>query len=239
MTKVHTVKPMIFPVVIYGGESWTAKKAEHQRIDAFKLWCWRRLLRVPLGSKEIKPVNPKGNQPWIFTERTDAEAEAPILWPPDAKSQLIGKDPNAGKDWRQEKRAAEDEMVGWHPWLNGQESEQTPGDCEGQGSLACCSTWSGKEPDRTWRLKSNTLHMLLIGETLIPFSERRGRMVLIPKWAPYLSSMRCLLNIHSRHNAGHTASLSPAFPRPNTWLLNLRHYCDYIGLAKIMGVERW
>ena len=85
---------------------------------------------------------------WIFIGRTDAEA--PILWPPDVKSQLIGKDPDAGKDWRQkEKRAVEDEMVGWHHWLNGHESEQTPGDSEGQGSLACCSSWGCKESEMT------------------------------------------------------------------------------------------
>ena len=101
---------MAFPVVMYGWESWTIKKAEHQRIDAFKLWCWRRLLRVPWTSKEIKTVNPEGNQSWIFTGRTNAETEAPILWPPDVKSQLIGKDPDAGKDWEQEKGVTEDEM---------------------------------------------------------------------------------------------------------------------------------
>ena len=85
LTNIHVIKAMIFPVVMYECDSWTIKKAEHQRIDAFKLWCWRRLFS-PLDSKEIKPVNPKGNQPWIFIERIDAEAEAPILWPPDSKS---------------------------------------------------------------------------------------------------------------------------------------------------------
>ena len=106
---------------------------KHLFIDAFKLWCCRRLLRVP-WTTQIKPVNPKGNQPWIFTRRTDAEAEAPILWPPDAKNQLTGKDPDAGKDWRQEEKGVtEDEMVGWHHWLNGHGFEQTLGDTEGQG----------------------------------------------------------------------------------------------------------
>ena len=100
LTKVHLVKAMVFPVVIYGCESWTIKKAEHRRIDAFELWCWRRLLKSPLDSKEIQPVHPKGNQSWIFFGRTDAEVETPILWPPDAKNWLIGKDPDAGKDWR-------------------------------------------------------------------------------------------------------------------------------------------
>ena len=98
-TKVHLVKAMVFPVVMYGCESWTIKKAEHQRIDAFELWCWKRL-ESPLDCKEIKPVTLKGNQSWIFTGRT----EAPILWPPDVKNWLTGKDPDAGKDKRQEGR---------------------------------------------------------------------------------------------------------------------------------------
>ena len=98
LTKVHLVKAIIFPVLMYGCESWTIKKAECQRIDAFELWCLRRLLRVPLNSKEIKSVNLKGKSIQIFIGRTDAEAEAPILWPPDVKSLLIGKDPDAGKD---------------------------------------------------------------------------------------------------------------------------------------------
>ena len=84
-TKVHLVKAMVFPVVMYGCESWTVKKAKRRRIDAFELWCWRRLLRVPLDCKEIQPVHPKGDQSWVFTGRTDVEAEAPILWPPDVK----------------------------------------------------------------------------------------------------------------------------------------------------------
>ena len=123
-TKVHIVKAMIYPVVMYGCESWTIKKSEHQRIDAFELWCWRRLLRV-----RIKPSNPKGNPPRIFIGRTDTEAEAPILGPPDVKSWLTEKDPDAGNDWRQkEKGTSEDEVVGWHHWLHGPEFEQTPGE---------------------------------------------------------------------------------------------------------------
>ena len=85
-TKVHLVKAVVFPVVMYGCESWTIKKAERQRIEPFELWCWRRLLRVPLDCKEIQPVLPKGDQSWVFIGRTDAEAETPILWPPDVKS---------------------------------------------------------------------------------------------------------------------------------------------------------
>ena len=103
-----------------------------------------------LDSKEIQPVNSKGNKPWIFIGRTDAEAEAPILWPPDVKSWLIWKDPDAGKDWGQEENGAtEDEMVEWYHPLNGHEFEQTPGYGEGQGSLACYSSWGPKESDRT------------------------------------------------------------------------------------------
>ena len=96
-TKVHLVKAMVFPVVMYGCESWTIKKAERRRIDAFELWCWRRLLS-PLDCKEIQPVHPKADQSWVFIGRSDVEAETPMLWPPDSESSLIGKDPDAGKD---------------------------------------------------------------------------------------------------------------------------------------------
>ena len=120
-TKVHPVKVVVFPVAMYGCESWTIKKAECRRTDAFELWCWRRLLS-PLDCEEIQPVHPKGDQSWVFIGRTDVEAETPILWPLDTKSWLIWKDPDAGKDWGQEaKGMTEDEMVGWHHWLNGHE----------------------------------------------------------------------------------------------------------------------
>ena len=123
-TKVRLVKAMVFPVVTYWCESWTIKKAKCRRINAFELWCWRRLLKSPLYSKEIQPVLPKGNQSWIFTGRTDAEAETPILCPPDVKNWLVRKDPDVGKDWRQEEKGTtEDEMLGWHHWLNGHEFE--------------------------------------------------------------------------------------------------------------------
>ena len=117
-------------------------------------WFWivvlEKTLASPLDSKKIKPVNPKGNQSWIFIGRTDAQAQAPILWPPDAKSQLTGKDPDARKDWRQkEKGATGDETVGWHHRLNVHEFEQTLGDGEGQRSLVCCSPWGHKELDTT------------------------------------------------------------------------------------------
>ena len=121
-TKVRLVKAMVSPVVMYGCESWTIKKAERRKIDAFELWCWRRLLRV-LGLQGIQPVHPK-DQSWVFIGRTDAEAETPILWPPHAKSWLIGKDPDAGRDWGQEEKGTtEDEMAGWHHRLDGHEFE--------------------------------------------------------------------------------------------------------------------
>ena len=105
-----------FPVFMY--RCWTIKKAERQTIDAFELWCWRRLLRVSWTARKIQPVQLNGNQSWIFIGKTDVEAETPILWPPDVKNWLTGKDPIAGKDWRQEEKGStEDEMVGWHHWL--------------------------------------------------------------------------------------------------------------------------
>ena len=173
-TNICVVKAMVFPIVMYGCESWNTKKAESWRIDAFELWCWRRLLRVPwtakrsnqsilkeispdysleglmlklklqyfghltdslkktleipLGCKKIQPVHPKGNQSWIFIGRSNVEAEAPMLWPPNAKNWQIWKHPDARKDWRwEEKGTTEDEMVGWHHWLSGHEFEQALG----------------------------------------------------------------------------------------------------------------
>ena len=111
-TKVHIVKAMVFPVVMYGYESWTIKKTEHWRSDAFELWCWRTLFESPLDWKEIQPVNPKGNQPWIFIGRTDAEA--PILWPPDVKSQLFGKRPWS---WERLRERGEGDDRGWDGWM--------------------------------------------------------------------------------------------------------------------------
>ena len=111
-TKVRLVKAMVLPVVMHGYDSWSIKEAECQGIDAFESWCWRILFESPLDSKEIQPVHPKGNQSWIFIGRTDADAETPVLWPPDAKNWFLGKDPDAGKDWRWEKGMTEDEIVG-------------------------------------------------------------------------------------------------------------------------------
>ena len=141
---------------MYGCERWTIKKAERRRIDAFELWCWRRLLRVPRTARRSNQSILKKST-WIFIGRTDDEAEAPILWPPDAKSWLIRNDPDAGKDWRRgEKGTTEDEMVGWHHQLNGHEFEQAIGNGEGRGSLVCCGPWGCKESDTAeWLNKNN------------------------------------------------------------------------------------
>ena len=138
--------------------SWTIKKAEHRRIDAFELWCWRRLLRVPWTARRsnqsiLKEINPE------YSFEGHAEAEAPIFWPPDVRNWLIGKDPDAGKDWRQEKKGTiEDEMVGWHHWLDGPEFEEARGVGNGQGSLVCCSPWGHKELDMTEWLNWTDTH---------------------------------------------------------------------------------
>ena len=129
-----------------------------------------KTLESPLDYKEIKPVNPKGNQSWIFIGKTGGEAEAPLLWPPDVKSQLIGKDPDAGKDWGQEEKGvAEHEMVRQHHWFNGHESEQTPGDSGGQKSLACCSSWGRRvrhdlatEQQQSQKIESATADMKIL-----------------------------------------------------------------------------
>ena len=141
---------MVFPVVMYGCDSWTVKKAEHQRIDAFELWCWRRLLRVPWTARRsnqsiLKEINPECSLDGLMLMLN----EAPVLWPPDAKRWLTGKDWDAGKDWRRgEKGMTEDEMAGWHYRLDGRESEWT-GVFDGQGGLACCDSWGCKESDMT------------------------------------------------------------------------------------------
>ena len=155
-TNVHIGKAMVFPVVMYGWESWTIKKAERWRIDAFKLWCWRRLLRFPWTARRSSQSILKENQPWILSGRSDAETEDPILWLSDAKSWLTRKHPDAGKDWRQEEKGlTEDALFGWHHRLNGQEFEQALGDGEGQGSLVCCSPWGHKLLNRTQWLNNN------------------------------------------------------------------------------------
>ena len=152
------VKPMISPVVMYGCESWTIKKAEHWRIDAFKLWCWRRLLRVPLTAKEIKPVNPKGNQPWIFIGRTGAEAQyfGHLMWKVDSleKTLMLGQIEGRRRRWQERTR-----------WLDGITHSmdlslyKLQEMVKDQGSLACFNLWGLKESDTTKRLNNKSTLM--------------------------------------------------------------------------------
>ena len=148
-TKVRLVKAMVFPVVLYGcelgcEESWAPKN-----------WCFwtvvlEKTLESPLDCKEIQPVHSKGDQSWVFIGRADAKAETPILWPPNVKRWLLGKDLDAGRDWGQEEKGTtEDEMAGWHHWLDGCEFEWFPGVGDGQGGLACCNSRGRKELDTT------------------------------------------------------------------------------------------
>ena len=133
-------------------------KLDYKESWALKNWCFwtmelEKTLESPLFCKEIQLANSKGNQSWIFIGRTDAEAETPIFWPPDVKNWLLGKDPDAGKDWRQEEKGTtENEMAGWLHWLNGHEFEQALGAGGGQGGLECCSPWGHKKLDTTEQL---------------------------------------------------------------------------------------
>ena len=170
-TKVCLGKAMVFPIVMYGCERWTIKKAEHWRIDAFELWCWRRVLRVPWNARrsnlKVPLVHPKGNQSWIFTGRTDAEVETPILWPPDTKNWLTGKDHDAGKDRRQEEKGTtEDEIVGWHHQDDGHEFEQAPRVGDVQGGLGCCSPW-GHRVGHDWVTELNELMYSKMQESVL------------------------------------------------------------------------
>ena len=134
-------------------ESWVLKNWRFWTVELEKT------LESPLNSKEIQPVHPKGNNSWIFIGRTDAEAETPILWPPDVKNWLIGKDPDAGKDWRQEEKGTtEVEMVRWHHQLKGHEFDQALEVGDGQGGLVCCSPWGCKHLDTTERLNWTKLN---------------------------------------------------------------------------------
>ena len=152
-TKVHLVKAMVFPVVMYRCESWTINKTEHQRIDAFELWCWRRLFRVPWTARRSNQSILKEISPGCSLEGLMLKLKLQILWPPQVKSWLTGEDPDAGRDWGQEEKGTtEDEMAGWHHRLNGPECGWTLGVGDGQGGLACCDSWGRKESDMIERL---------------------------------------------------------------------------------------
>ena len=172
LTKVSIVKTMIFPIVMYGCKSWTIKKAECWRTDAFWTALLEKTLESPLDSKKIKPVHHKGNPFWIFFGRADAETEPPIVWPPDTKNWLIGKDPDTGEDWRhEEKGTTEDEMIGWYHQLDGHKFEKSPGAGDGQGSLVCAA-----------------VHRVMKSPTWL--SDRTQRFIyLTPCWLLYQNSL--------------------------------------------------
>ena len=145
-------------------EGWTPKKW------CFQIMMLKNTLESPLDCKEVQPVHPEGNQSWVFIGRTDVEAETPILWPPDAKSWFIWKDPDAGKDWGQEENGtAEDEMAGWHHWLNALGFGWTPGIGDRQGSLVCCGSWGCKKSDTTERLNWTELKEEIIKKMKLCF----------------------------------------------------------------------
>ena len=146
--KVCLVKAMVFPVVMYGCESWNIKKAERQRFDAFELWCWRRLLRLPWTARKSNQLILKEISPEYSLEGLMLKLKLQYFWPPDVKNWLTGKDPDAGKDWRwEEKGTTEDEVAGWHHWLDGRDSEWTLEVGDGQGGLVCWDSWGRKELD--------------------------------------------------------------------------------------------
>ena len=173
LTEVHTVKAVIFPVSVWMWEL-NHKEGWVPKTGCFWTVVLEKTFESPLDCKEIKPVNPKRNEPWIFIGRT--YAGAPALWPPDMKSQLIRKDPDAGRDWRQEEKgAAEDEMVGWHHRLNAQRFEQAPGD-GGQWSLVCCNPWGLKRVRHDWATEQ---HVFWVHQSCRQFSVHLERSIHI------------------------------------------------------------
>ena len=185
-TKVHLVRAVVFPVVMYGCESWTIKKAEHWRIDAFELWRWRRLLRVLWTARRsnqptLKEISPEYSLEGLMMKRNSNTLA------PDSNNWLVGKDPDAGKDWRQEEKGmTEDEMVGWHHLLDGHEFEHTPGVRDGQGSLACCSHEVAKSRTRlSYWTEMNCFTMLLWSLPYINVSH--NYMYLLPLERPSTS----------------------------------------------------
>ena len=157
----------------------------------------KSLFESPLDCKEINPVHPKGNQSWIFIGRIESEAETPVLWPPDAKIWRIGKDPDAGKDWRrEEKEMTEDEMVRWHHWLDGHEFEQLLGDSDGQGSLACCSPWGCKESDTTEQLNWTDFQASQFSYNCSTSVEFEGSCIIITIVFMYLLLIQLLMTTY-------------------------------------------
>ena len=178
---------MVFLLVMYGCESWTIKKAEHWRIDAFEL-VLKKTLQNPLDCKEIQQVHPRGNQSWLFFVRTDAQAESPILCPPDAKNWLLWKDPDAGKDWRQEEKGTtEDEMVGWHHWLEGHEFEQA------LREAWCAAVHGSQRVSHDWGTELNWTELKERGKDKREGGRRKGKLdTPLPSASPLHSTVLSL-----------------------------------------------
>ena len=176
---------MVFPVVMYGCESWTVKKAEQRRIDAFKLWCWRRLLSVPWTARRSNQPILKEISPGCSLEGLMLKLKLLILCPPDEKSWLIWKDPDAGKDWGQEEKGTtEDEVVGWHHRLSGHGSGWTRGAGDGRGGLGCWDSWGHKESDTTEQLNWTELR-LRVTESFVLFLQFFSKPKIISKFIKF------------------------------------------------------
>ena len=190
-------------------ESWVPKN-----------WCFwtvvlEKTLESPLDCKEIQPVHPKGDQSWVFIGGTDGEAETPVLWPPHVKSWLIGKDSDAGRDWGQEEKGmTEDEMAGWHHWLDAHEFEWTPGVGDGQGGLACCNPWGCKESDTTERLNWTELKSPRNRWNIVCYLVLEAEAFLVRFLAPWTQSQPP--NLHGVWEMSN-AVLSLIFPRFRFW----------------------
>ena len=184
-TKVCLVKAMVFPVVMYGCETWTVKKAERRRIDAFEVWCWRRLLRVPWTARRSNQSILKEIIPGISLEGMMLKLKLQYFG--HLMSWLIGKDSDAGRDWGQEEKVTtEDEMAGWHHWLCvWRESEWTPGAGDGQGGLVCCDSWGRKESERTEQLNWTELNWIYeLANDFSPFKNTCSNSTFISISAP-------------------------------------------------------
>ena len=208
---------------------------------AQKNWCfwtvvWEKTLESPLDCK-IQPVHSKGDQPWDFFGRNDAKAETPVLWPPHVKSWLIGKDSDAGRDWGQEQKGTtEDKMAGWHHWLNGCESEWTPGGGDGQGGLACCDSWGRKESDTTERLNWTELHIRWskywsFSFNISPTKEHPGLISFKMDWLDLLAVQRTLKSLLQHHSSKAKTLWHSAF-----FIVQLSH--SYMTTGKTIALTR-
>ena len=210
-TKVHLAKAIVFPVVMYGYESWTVKKAECRRIDAFGLWCWRRLLRVPWTARRSNQSILKETSPGCSLEGLMLKLKLQYFGYL-VKSWLIGKDSDAGRDWGQEEKGTtEDEMAGWHHWLDGRESEWTAGVGDGQGGLACCDSWGRKELDTTERLNWTDNPEILVASFVLAVRQLRQPSEESNLVTVFAETPTCLLLFNREDNNPNEITVSQRF----------------------------